>query len=91
MKYMISVPLDSPTFKERVARFLETGGKPPEGVKMIGRWHALSGSEAFILAETDDPKGIYRWVTGWADLIEFDVVPVIDDDEAAAILQELKL
>jgi Domain of unknown function (DUF3303) len=50
-----------------------------------------TGSDAFILAETDDPKGIYRWVTGWADLIEFDVVPVIDDEEAAAILQELKL
>ena len=91
MKYMISFPLDSATFKERVTRFLETGGAPPDGVKMLGRWHALSGSEAFVLAETDDPKGIYRWLTLWADLIEFDVVPVLDDPDAAAILQELKL
>ncbi|HLE69734.1 MAG TPA: DUF3303 family protein [Vicinamibacteria bacterium] len=91
MKYMVSFPLDSATFKERVKRFLETGGAPPDGVTMLRRWHALGGSEAFVLAETDDPKGIYRWISLWADLIEFDVVPVLNDQDAAANLQELKL
>jgi hypothetical protein len=91
MKYMITFPLSMATFKDRVARFLETGGSPPEGVTMHGRWHALGADKGFLLASTDDPKGIYKWVAGWADLIDFEVVPVIEDDEAAPILQELKL
>lgn len=91
MKYMITVPLVKATFKERVARFLDTGGQPPEGVTMHGRWHSLGADKAFIVASSDDPKGIYKWVTGWADLIDFEVVPVIEDDEAAPILEELKL
>lgn len=91
MKFMITFPLSADTFKERAARFLETGGKPSQGVTMLGRWHSVDQSEGFVLAETDDPKAIYRWVTEWADLIEFNAVPVIEDEEAAAVLQEAKL
>jgi len=29
------------TFNAAVARFLETGGGPPEGVKMSVRWHGM--------------------------------------------------
>ena len=58
---------------------------------MHGRWHALGGNKAFLLASTDDPKAIYKWIAGWADLIECEVVPVIEDEEAAPILRELKL
>jgi hypothetical protein len=91
MKYMISFPLETANFKARAARFLETGGQPPSGVTMLGRWHGLGGNRGFLLAETDDPKGIYKWVTQWADLISFEVTPVIDDEDAAGILQQLKL
>jgi hypothetical protein len=91
MKFMLTFPLTTATFKERVARFLETGGVPPEGVTMVGRWHSASGSKAYVLASADDAKGIYKWVAGWADLIEFDVDPVVDDEEAAAILKAVKV
>ncbi len=91
MKYMITFPIEKDTFKEAVARFLDNGGLPPAGVTMLGRWHALGGGEAFILAETDDPRGIYRWVAGWNDLLDFQVVPVIEDEDAQPILKELKL
>jgi hypothetical protein len=91
MKYMVAFPLTKDTFKARAARFLDNGGRPPEGVTMLGRWHALGGDEVFVLAETDDPRRLYRWVIGWADLIDFKVVPVIEDDDVAPILQELQL
>ena len=55
---------------------------------MHGRWHSLSASRAFLLAETDDPTAIYRWVAGWADLIDFEVHPVIEDEQAAPILEQ---
>ena len=87
MKFMISFPLVSETFEERRARFLETGGKPPAGVTMHGRWHSISGSHGWVLASSDDPAAIYRWVGEWGDLIDFEVDVVLDDEEAAAILQ----
>ena len=41
------------------------GGSPVrEGLK-FGAIIGLLWWEAFILAETDDPRGIFRWVAGW--------------------------
>ena len=56
MKYMVVFPLTKDTFKARAARFLDNGGHPPEGVTMLGRWHALGGDEVFVLAETRRSK-----------------------------------
>jgi hypothetical protein len=91
MKYMVTFPMSSETFKERAARFLETGGKPPEGVTMLGRWHGIDMSQGFVLAESDSPRAVYKWISMWADLIDFEIVPVIEDEEAASVLQELDL
>ena len=62
MKFMLVFPLESSTFKERVARFLETGAPPPAGVTMHGRWHSIAGDQGFLLAEATDATAIYRWV-----------------------------
>lgn len=91
MKYMISFSLTSNTFKERVRRFLATGGGPPKGVTMHGRWHSIDGAKGFLLASSDDPKLMLQWVGEWADLIEFQTLPVLDDEEAAAVMKKLKV
>lgn len=69
-----------------VARFLETGGKPPDGVRMLSRWHDLGGSRGFAVSETDDPTLIAKWCRDWADLLTFEIVPVIDDEQLASVL-----
>ena len=43
MKYILSWPLAQATYGAAVARFLKTGGAPPKGVEMLGRWHGMSG------------------------------------------------
>jgi hypothetical protein len=86
MKYIVTFPLTSVGYKERVKRFLETGALPPAGVTMHGRWHTLAQDRCFLLAETEDPSAIYKWVSMWADMINFEVHPVLDDKQAAAIL-----
>ncbi len=43
MKFISSWSVPQGTFNAAVARFLETGGAPPEGVKMLGRWHGMDG------------------------------------------------
>ena len=39
MKFMVTFTGEPAEFKAAVSRFLQTGAPPPEGVKMLGRWH----------------------------------------------------
>ena len=89
MQFMMTFPLTHRGYKERVGRFLETGAPPPEGVTLHGRWFTASHSKGFMLVESDDPKALFRWVSEWADLIDFEIEPVVTDAEAAPILKEM--
>jgi len=89
MKFMITFPLTTNHYKERVARFLDTGAPPPEGVTMHGRWFTASHNKGFILAESDDATALYRWVSAWTDVIDFEIDPIVTDEEAGPILQAL--
>ena len=53
MKYIVSWTVAQETFHSAVGRFLETDGMPPSGVKLIGRWHGMSG-RGFAIVETGD-------------------------------------
>ena len=87
MKFMVTWSTNPGHQKEATARFLETGGGPPEGVKMLGRWHG-SGM-GYVLAETSDVKAIYEWVGRWQDLLQFVVTPVMEDAEAAEVMKKI--
>ena len=76
MKFMVTWTVPQGTFNAAVARFLETGGAPPEGVKMLGRWHGMNG-QGFAISESSDPKAIYRWVAQWSDLLPLTVTPCL--------------
>jgi Protein of unknown function (DUF3303) len=88
MKFMVSWTVPQGTFNAAVARFLETGGAPPEGVKMLGRWHSLNG-HGFAISESSDPKAMYRWVTQWADLLPLTVSPCLEDADAGEVMASL--
>jgi len=64
------------------ARFKKTRGKPPEGVKMLGRWHAIGGGKGVHVCECDDPIALAKWVQEWSDLLTLEVLPVLDDASA---------
>jgi hypothetical protein len=81
MKFMVTWTVPQGTFNAAVARFLETGGAPPEGVKMLGRWHGMNG-QGFAISESSDPKAIYRWVAQWSDLLPLTVTPCLEDADA---------
>jgi len=86
MKFMVTWSTEPIHQKEAVARFLKTGGGPPAGVKMLGRWHVSGGG--FVLAETNDVKAIYEWTGQWSDLLDFAVTPVLEDAEAAEVFKK---
>jgi hypothetical protein len=49
MKYLVSWSLPQATYNDALARFLETGATPPPGVRLLGRWHGMSG-QGFAVA-----------------------------------------
>ena len=89
MKYIITFALTTAGYKERVKRFLETGAPPPEGATLHGRWFTLGHDKGFMLVETADPSTIFRWVSQWTDLINFEVHPVLEDAQIAKVLKSL--
>jgi hypothetical protein len=89
MKYMASwTNGHGEDFRASVARFLKTGGLPPKGVKMTGRWHGANG-QGFAIAESEDPKAIGEWVTEWREFMEIQITPVLEDADMGAVLQKL--
>ena len=89
MKFMVTFPLTHRHYRDRVSRFLETGAPPPAGVTLHGRWFTASHSKGFMLVETTDPKTLFKWTSEWADVMDFQIEPVVTDEEAGPILQEM--
>lgn len=69
-----------------IARYKETGGMPPDGVKMIDRWHVVTGGHGFNLVETNDATAIAKWAMEWSDLLTIEYFPVVGDEEIAEVL-----
>lgn len=90
MRFGIWYTLSAPYYREAVVRFLETGGMPPKGVKLEERWHSATANRGFILASSKDPQALYQWMASWADLIHFEMTPVLDDKETQSVLKSLK-
>ena len=89
MKFIVSWKLPKGSVVDVEKRFLETGGQPPAGVSMLGRWHGMSGG-GVLIAETSDAKALYSWLAYWNDLLEFETTPCLEDDEAGQVLGSLR-
>jgi hypothetical protein len=63
----------------------EHGRMLPGGLRYIDSWVVDDGrlDRCFQLMETDRPELLDVWRARWADLVEFDVFPVIESGEAA--------
>lgn len=72
-----------------VERFLKTGGTPPPGVKMIGRWHAVGQNSGFNIVESDDILKVQQDNLRWNDLINLEVFPAITDEQIAPLLAQM--
>ena len=67
-------------------RFKETGGPPPKGVKMLGRWHLATGGEGLLICEADDAIALGKWTNQWTDVLRFRVSPVNNDEGVMEVL-----
>ena len=89
MKFMLTFGF-TPEAKgrdEAIARFKKTGGQPPAGAKLLGRWTAADFSGGFDLLESDDARALTEFALMWSDVMELRVVPVVDDAELSEALR----
>jgi len=67
-------------------RAAERGRMLPPGLRYVDSWVVDDDrlDQCFQLMETDDPELLGIWQQRWADLTEFQVLPVIGSAEAAS-------
>ena len=89
MKFIVSWSLPQATYQAATERFLKTGGLPAAAVKVVGRWHGMSG-KGFAVVETTDPKALYAWCAEWSEFLPIETTPCLEDADAGAVLATLK-
>jgi hypothetical protein len=69
-----------------IERFMKTGGKAPEGVKLLERWHAVGGLHGVAIVEADDTRGLSALALEWGDLLSLSISPAMTDEDLGAAL-----
>lgn len=89
MKFLMTFSCrpDARTREEGIARFRRTGGQPPKGAELLGRWTRADLSGGFDLLESNDPKALAEFSLMWSDLMELTIVPVLEDRQLGEVLQ----
>lgn len=58
-------------------RFQRHGRMLPEGVTYRASWMDAAGTRCFQLMEAADAESLNPWVSRWADLVDFEIIPVL--------------
>lgn len=69
--------------KTAVSKFLSTGAPMPEGLEMVGRYHAPGSVKGWLIVKTEDVSKVYLHATEWAEFLSWNVTPVVEDEAAA--------
>jgi uncharacterized protein DUF3303 len=89
MKYLVTWQLTDPsTLRAAAERFLENGGKPPEGATLVGRWFGTNGKGCAVL-EASEPTPVFELVSQWQEFMQMEATPALEDDEAGPIFGKL--
>lgn len=74
-------------YRTTVEEFLRGGGAVPPGCTTLGRWHTPGSTMGWHLME-GDLKSVAQHVAEWADLLECEVYPVMEDADATEVVRK---
>jgi hypothetical protein len=89
MQFMVIERFKGRDAKAIYRRLRDEGRRMPEGLKYVGSWIEANFDRCWQLMECDDARALQRWVAGWSDLIEFEIVPVVPSAEVRAMMEPL--
>ena len=67
-------------------RFRDRGRLAPDGLRYVNSWVTDDFRECFQVMECEDRALLDAWIANWADIVEFEVIPVMTSPDAAAAL-----
>ena len=70
MLFMVTWKLAPAHQRAAARRFLDGGAPPPDGMRILGRWHVPGSAAGFALCETDDVGLVAVHLAEWGDLLE---------------------
>lgn len=76
MLFMIIERFDPQDAAAIYRRFQQEGRGAPDGLTFVDSWVDAGLGRVWQVMETGDPALIQEWVANWADLVDFEVVPV---------------
>jgi hypothetical protein len=62
-------------------RFAREGRMLPEDVRYVESWVETDGSKCFQLVEAPNREALNPWTERWADLVDFEITPVLTSAE----------
>ena len=86
MQFMVIENFRNQDAKAVYARFREKGRLMPDGISFVASWVTADLGRCFQVMECEDVTLLQRWVAEWADLVEFEILPVTPGKETAAAL-----
>jgi Protein of unknown function (DUF3303) len=89
MKFMAVWKTIPGRYKTALEQFLKTGGPAPTGGKTLGRWHVPGSIQGWHLIEAKGPEALAEHAAEWADVLELEIHPVIEDAAAAAAAKKV--
>jgi hypothetical protein len=87
MQFILTFTIPPVTRDAAIARFLATGGQPPPGVRLLGRWTQLDLCGGMVLLESEDPQALTAFAHQWSDMVEITLAPVLQNQELMAVLK----
>ena len=67
-------------------RLAGSGRNMPDGLTYIDSWVEPNLDRCFQLMETDDLRLLQKWILGWCDLMEFEIVPVVPSKQTREVM-----
>ena len=90
MQFILTFTIPPATRDEATARFLNGGGQPPPGVRLLGRWTQLDLRGGFVWLESEDPQALTAFAHAWSDVVELSLIPVLEDQALSEVLERAR-
>jgi hypothetical protein len=68
-------------------RFQAQGRLMPEGLSYVSSWITEDLTRCYQIMEAADPGLLEQWMARWADLTDFEVIPVLSSQQVQERLQ----